>query len=120
MDCNRLLAQSTYMTIFSEEDRLDICCRIKSSHFHTGQCVSSSFIYSVCSGALTFSHPVSSGAAHSCCHSVICTLCIDRSHSSRAQSYCDPGSCAGGLCHLLVPLLHLLHLHGHKGKDKPA
>ncbi|KAK5918551.1 hypothetical protein CgunFtcFv8_003305 [Champsocephalus gunnari] len=25
----------------------------------------------------------------------------------------------GGFCHLLVPLLHLIHLHGHKGKYKP-
>ena len=88
--------------------------RIAFSHIHLLLMELLSF-----SVSLTFALRLFSGEANSCCHSVVCTLSIKSSHSSGAQSYSDIGSCSGGFCHLLVPLLHLIHLHGHKGKYKP-
>lgn len=58
------------------------------------------------------------GASYSCYHPVVCTLSICN-HSPRAQGYGDPCSCAWCVCHLLVTLLHLFHLHGFKRKDNP-
>lgn len=69
---------------------------------------------------LQFFFASSSGATHPGCHPLIRTHSVERSHCQGAQGHGDTGGCTGSLHCLLVPLLHLLHLHRLTVQDQPS